>query len=137
MMAIGDKPKKADCTHFGYIKKDAVIIWDTDQALRFVGAERDDVVELFTDPELTDKIGDASVEGENDPTVEPFPIFRKTKDGVLELDPSPDDETSVLVVDLESGDEVDTRELTPLRVDRAFWYAWGRMNPDSRVETLE
>ena len=81
MMAIGDKPKKADCTHFGYIKQDAVILWDTDQALRFVGAERDQVVELFSDPALTDKIGDASVEGENDPTVEPFPIFSKTADG--------------------------------------------------------
>lgn len=64
-------------------------------------------------------------------------VFRKTKDGVLELEPLPEDATSTQVLDLESGDEVDTHELTELRVDRAFWYAWGRMNPDSRVETLE
>jgi hypothetical protein len=64
-------------------------------------------------------------------------VFRKTKDGVLELDVLPDDETSTRVLDLESGEEIDTRKLTAVRVDRAFYYAWGRMNPDSRVETLE
>lgn len=64
-------------------------------------------------------------------------VFRRTQDGVLELDALPDDDTSTLLLDLGSGEEIDTRELTELRVDRAFFYAWGRMNPDSRVETLD
>jgi hypothetical protein len=81
-IAVGDKPVRKDCSHFGYIKKDNVIVWDTDQALRFVGSTTNDaVVELFTDEALTDKVGDALVEGEDDPTVEPFPIFGKSADG--------------------------------------------------------
>jgi hypothetical protein len=80
-IAIGDKPAKSDCEHFGFIEKEKIIVWDTDQALRFVGADGDQVVELYTDPALTDKVGDVGVEGENDPTVEPFPIFKKTDDG--------------------------------------------------------
>jgi len=80
-IAIGDKPSKPDCEHFGFIEKEKIIVWDTDQALRFVGADDEQVVELYTDPALTDKVGDVGVEGENDPTVEPFPIFGKTEDG--------------------------------------------------------
>jgi len=80
-IAVGDKPRRSDCTHFGFVDKADVLVWDTDQALRFVGEGEDLVVALFADAALTDKVGDASVEGENDPTVEPFPIFRKTGDG--------------------------------------------------------
>lgn len=80
-IAVGDKPRRADCAHFGYIRKQDVIVWDTDQALRFVGEGTNRTVGLFADPALTDKVGDASVDGPNDPTVEPFPIFRKTQDG--------------------------------------------------------
>ncbi|MEM7394007.1 MAG: vWA domain-containing protein, partial [Verrucomicrobiota bacterium] len=81
LMAIGDKPKRKDCAHFGFIPRKDVIVWDTDQALRFIGADKEKTVSLFADPELTDKIGDASVSKPNDPTVEPFPIFTKTGDG--------------------------------------------------------
>lgn len=79
-IAIGDRPRKADCTHFGYVSKEDVIVWDTDQALRFAGTEKGTAVELFADEAMEEKVGDAIVEGENDPTVEPFPIFRKTDD---------------------------------------------------------
>ena len=81
LIAIGDKPKRSDCSHFGYIRKRDVILWDTDQALRFVGEEAGRYVELFRDEAMTDQIGEASVEGPADPTVMPFPIFRKTDDG--------------------------------------------------------
>lgn len=81
LMAIGDHPVRRDCAHFGYIEADHVVIWDTDQALRFVGRDTDRYVELYRDEALTDKIGEATVEGPADPTVMPFPIFRKSADG--------------------------------------------------------
>ena len=81
MIAIGDKPKRSDCVHFGYIHRRDVIIWDTDQALRFVGKDAGRYVDLYRDPAMTDKIGEASVEGPSDPTVMPFPIFGRTDDG--------------------------------------------------------
>ena len=37
-IAIGDRPRRSDCSHFGFIGAEDVIVWDTDQALRFVGA---------------------------------------------------------------------------------------------------
>lgn len=81
LIAIGDKPTKAACSHFGFIRAGDVIVWDTDQALRFVGTGKDAYVDLYRDEERTDKIGEATVEGPSDPTVMPFPIFRKTDDG--------------------------------------------------------
>ena len=81
LIAIGDKPTKAGCSHFGFIRVGDVIVWDTDQALRFVGTGEDAYVDLYRDEERTDKIGEATVEGPSDPTVMPFPIFRKTDDG--------------------------------------------------------
>lgn len=80
-IAIGDKPKRKDCANFGYIHRDDVIVWDTDQALRFIGADQTAPVTLYADPGLTEPLLEATVEGEDDPTVEPFPIFRKTDDG--------------------------------------------------------
>ncbi len=81
LIAIGDKPKKSDCAHHGFIAAGDVIIWDTDQALRFVGKDKETYVDLFRDEALTDKISESVVEGPNDPTVMPFPIFRRTDDG--------------------------------------------------------
>ena len=81
LFAIGDKPVRRECAHFGYIAAEDVVIWDTDQALRFVGAGEGRYVELFRDEALTDKIAEATVEGPDDPTVMPFPIFRKSADG--------------------------------------------------------
>ena len=80
LIAIGDKSRKADCGHYGFIRKGDVIVWDTDQALRFVGRKGEVNVDLFRDEAMTDKIGEATVEGPNDPTVMPFPIFRKSDD---------------------------------------------------------
>ena len=74
LIAIGDKPAKSDCTHFGFIRSGDVIVWDTDQALRFVGSGPDAYVDLYRDEGLADKIGEATVEGPSDPTVMPFPM---------------------------------------------------------------
>jgi hypothetical protein len=81
LYAIGDKPLRRECAHFGFIAAGDVVIWDTDQALRFVGSGEERYVELFRDEALTDKIAEATVEGPADPTVMPFPIFRKSADG--------------------------------------------------------
>jgi len=81
LIAIGDKPKKSECAHHGFIAATDVIIWDTDQALRFVGKEKETYVDLYRDEALTDKISESVVEGPDDPTVMPFPIFRRTDDG--------------------------------------------------------
>ena len=54
LIAIGDKPKRDDCGHFGYIRKEHVIPWDTDQALRFVGQEAGRYVKLYRDEAMTD-----------------------------------------------------------------------------------
>jgi hypothetical protein len=81
LIAIGDKPKKSECAHHGFIAERDVIIWDTDQALRFVGTDQESYVDLYRDEALTDKISESAVEGPDDPTVMPFPIFRRTDDG--------------------------------------------------------
>lgn len=80
LIAIGDKPKRDDCAHYGFIRQKDVIVWDTDQALRFVGTGTNVTVDLFRDEAMQDQIGSATVEGPSDPTVMPFPIFRKTDD---------------------------------------------------------
>ena len=49
LIAIGDKPKKADCAHHGFIRAKDVIVWDTDQALRFVGTGTNTYVDLYRD----------------------------------------------------------------------------------------
>ncbi len=107
-IAVGDKPVRKDCSHFGFIEKDKVIVWDTDQALRFVGSSNDAVVALFTDEALTDKVGDALVEGENDPTVEPFPIFGKSADGRAY-------EIAFVYTAAEGADEEDVKKQEALR----------------------
>lgn len=81
LIAIGDKPRRKDCRHFGYIRKHDVIVWDTDQALRFIGQDGPPTVTLYADEALKEPVMEAQVAGPNDPTVEPFPIFRKTDDG--------------------------------------------------------
>jgi hypothetical protein len=81
LIAVGDKPTREACAHFGFIHAADVIIWDTDQALRFVGELENAYVELYRDEALTDPIGEATVEGPSDPTVMPFPIFRRSDDG--------------------------------------------------------
>lgn len=43
------------------------------------------------------------------------------------------DDPAEPVVDRASGRPVDLDTLARLRVDRAFWYAWKRSHPDSRV----
>jgi hypothetical protein len=86
LMAVGNRPRKEDCVpaeggFFGYVPADSVMLWDTDQALRFTGESAEITVAVFADPELQDKVADFSVAPTTDPTVEPFPIFRRTPDG--------------------------------------------------------
>lgn len=86
LVAVGNKPLKEECItaeggFFGYVTKDSVLLWDTDQALRFSGDDDDVTVSVFADAALTDQIADFAVHPTDDPTVEPFPIFGKSDDG--------------------------------------------------------
>ena len=57
-------------------------------------------------------------------------VLRLHEGRVLELALSED----ALLLD-GSGREIDAADLAPLRVDRAFWYAWKRSHQDTRILT--
>jgi len=53
--------------------------------------------------------------------------------GFPQLEPRPGISVHERLYDRASGEERRTSELEPLRVDRAFWYAWSRSHPGSSV----
>ncbi|MBM4148947.1 MAG: VWA domain-containing protein [Lentisphaerae bacterium] len=82
LIAVGDHPKRDECSSFfGFIDARDVIVWDTDQALRFVGDSPEIEVPVYADGELKTKVADVGVRPTSDPTVLPFPIFERTADG--------------------------------------------------------
>ena len=60
-------------------------------------------------------------------------IERRLEGRVLVLEPVPGQDPRLLFRDTTSGEVRGFDELTPVRVDRAFWYAWKRSHPSSRV----
>lgn len=87
LIAVGNQPRKEDCIpseggFFGYVPQSDVIFWDTDQALRFTGEEEEITVAVYADPKLETKVAEFPVKPTTDPTVEPFPIFSRTSDGM-------------------------------------------------------
>lgn len=63
----------------------------------------------------------------------PIAVDRRCGDRVRVLAPDGDRNPAEQVRDAASGEPVDPAELERLRLDRAFWFAWRRSHPESRV----
>ena len=66
-------------------------------------------------------------------TGEVLAIVRRLGARTLELEPLPGAAPTDRARDRETGETVRPRQLPPLRVDRAFWYAWKRTIAGTRV----
>ena len=60
-------------------------------------------------------------------------VERRLGERVLILEPLPGRDPSLLSQDLASGETRSASELPPLRLDRAFWFAWKHTHPGSRI----
>ena len=60
-------------------------------------------------------------------------LDRRLGDRVLVLETYGTEEPTLLFRDALSGEVHGTDELEPLRLDRAYWYAWKRSHPASRI----
>jgi len=65
----------------------------------------------------------------------PRAVERRLEGRVLMLEPLQGENPALLFRDASSGEVHGSDELSALRVDRAFWYAWRRTHPGSAVLT--